>query len=319
MKKVAAILISVLFYIGVFLLTFRFSMGGHTQWFLYGFPLMIAGYFVIAGYFFSSRLHLNRWYLWLSMNFIGGLFSWIILIIRLPILLMSGFVLFLMGPVIGVLAAVWAVVGLGFLCVKCVQHRAAISNGVKKTMAACPERIGRWFKRAKRWIQIGGLLLLILAAVSLYVGIKGFSSVRTADSYEDEGVHTFTPYDILPVQVKNNGIGRNRRMYPTKTVYMVYYRTTDGSGYQWRAAGGSARVMAEQLYSRGPMERRVLSIPADNTYITIAADQTAESYTAVLQRKYVLILGLSGGYILVCLAVFVVGWSSKKMRKEALL
>lgn len=122
-KKAAAILVSVLLYIGAFLLMFRVFMGDQILWFVLGFPVVTAIYFIIAGNLFAHYLRLNRWFLWLSMNFIGGLCSWIILLIWLPILLMNGMILFLMGPLVGVFAVVWAAVGLGFLCVKGLKGR----------------------------------------------------------------------------------------------------------------------------------------------------------------------------------------------------
>ena len=84
---------------------------------------------------------------------------------------------------------------------------------------------------------------------------------------------------------------------------MVHYLATDGSGHQ----------CSEQVMSRDPgqdmvveMERRVLRIPADGTYITVAADQPAESYTAGLRQRYVWALALSGVYILLYLLVKIV-------------
>ena len=50
----------------------------------------------------------------------------------------------------------------------------------------------------------------------------------------------------------------------------------------------------------------------DSTYITVEADQTAESYTTGLQQKYILIMGVSGGYILLYLVAWVVIWFWKK-------
>ena len=89
-------------------------------------------------------------------------------------------------------------------------------------------------KRLKTIIPVAGVLLLILSAASLYVAIQALSDIRPAEDYEDIGVLTFQPYDVLPVQVQNTGASsRDRRMNPTKTVYMVYYRATDGSGYKW--------------------------------------------------------------------------------------
>ena len=56
--------------------------------------------------------------------------------------------------------------------------------------------------------------------------------------------------------------------------------------------------------------------PADNTYITVEPDQTAEGYTSSLRQKYILILALSGGYVLVYAAVWVVILCRNQRRKE---
>lgn len=316
MKKAAAILVSVFLYIGAFLLMFCLSMGDQIRWFLFGFPVMTAMYFVIAGNLFARYLHLNRWSLWLSMNLIGGLCSVIILLVCFPTLLMNGMILFLIGPLVGVFAVVWAVVGLGFLCVKGLKGRMAPANRMEGSSTFQPQQAGARVGKAKKVIAVGGILLLILAASSLYVGARGFVSIRPAADYEDSGVHTFAPYDILPVQVKNNATGRAQRNNPTRTVYMVYYQATDGTGYRWQVEGGSVRELAEQVYDRGPVERRVLSIPADNTYITVEAEQTAEGYTSSLRQKYILILALSGGYVLVYAAIWVVILYRNQRRKE---
>ncbi len=316
MKKAAAVLVSVLLYIGTFLLMFRVFMGDQIRWFLFGFPVMTAMYFVVAGNIFARCLHLNRWCLWLSMNLIGGLCSLIILLAWFPTLLTNGMILFLIGPLAGVFAVVWAVVGLGFLCVKRLKGRDALSDGIEGPDVSRPKRAGVRGGTAKKVIFAGGLLLLILAASGLYVGVRGFASIRPAADYEDSGVHTFTPYDILPVQVKNNATGRAQRNNPTRTVYMVYYQTTDGTGYRWQVEGGSVRELAEQVYDRGPVERRVLSIPADNAYITVEAGQTAEGYTSSLRQKYIRILALPGSYVLVYVAAWVVILSRNQRRKE---
>lgn len=39
-----------------------------------------------------------------------------------------------------------------------------------------------------------------------------------------------------------------------------------------------------------------MGIPADRTYITVEPEQTAESYTVGLRRKYITVLILSGAY-----------------------
>ena len=160
---------------------------------------------------------------------------------------------------------------------------------------------------------VAGLMLLILAAVMIYLSAKGLFTIPSANSYQDNGTHTFEPYQVLPVQVRNtSSYSRDRRMNPTKTVYMVYYRATDGSGYQWTDRAITRELGQETVREGVPVIRRVLSIPSDRTYITVEPDQTAESYTAGLRQKYVLALALSAAYILVYLVIWGVILSKKR-------
>ena len=65
-----------------------------------------------------------------------------------------------------------------------------------------------------------------------------------ASDYEDMGVHTISPYKVLPHTVENHDSGRDKRNNPTKTVYAVYYQTLDGltvgqlSGVMFCGVGG---------------------------------------------------------------------------------
>ncbi len=158
-----------------------------------------------------------------------------------------------------------------------------------------------------------GLMVSILAAVIIYLSVKGLVAIPSASCYKDNGTHTFEPYQVLPVQVQNtSAYSRDRRMNPTKTVYMVYYRATDGSGYQWTDRAITRELGQETVKEGVPVTRRVLSIPSDRTYITVEPDQTAESYTAGLRQKYVLALALSAAYILVYLVIWGVILSKKR-------
>ena len=160
---------------------------------------------------------------------------------------------------------------------------------------------------------VAGFMLLILAAVMIYLSAKGLFTIPSANSYQDNGTRTFEPYQVLPVQVRNtSSYSRDRRMNPTKTVYMVYYRATDGSGYQWTDRVITRELGQETVKEGVPVTRRVLSIPSDRTYITVEPDQTAESYTAGLRQKYVLALALSAAYILVYLVIWGVILSKKR-------
>lgn len=168
-------------------------------------------------------------------------------------------------------------------------------------------------EKAKSIGFVAGLMLLILAAVMIYLSAKGLFTIPSANSYQDNGTHTFEPYQVLPVQVRNtSSYSRDRRMNPTKTVYMVYYRATDGSGYQWTDQAITRELGQKTVEEGVTVTRRVLSIPSDRTYITVEPDQTAESYTAGLRQKYVLALALSAAYILVYLVIWGVILSKKR-------
>ena len=154
-------------------------------------------------------------------------------------------------------------------------------------------------RKLKTIIPVAGILLLILSAASLYVAMQALSDIRPAEDYEDIGVLTFQPYDVLPVQVQNTGASsRDRRMNPTKTVYMVYYRATDGSGYKWSNEALTRDLGKDIVEAGDTVERRVLSIPSDGTYITVEPEQTAGSYTEGLRKKYTAVLVLAGAYVL---------------------
>ena len=111
--------------------------------------------------------------------------------------------------------------------------------------------------KLKSIVFVAGVMLLILAAAVGYLSIKYLVAILPADSYEDKGVYTFSPYQVLPVQVQNTGAsGRDRRMNPTKTAYMVYYRDTSGSGYQWSQQALTRELGQEIVDAGAAVERR---------------------------------------------------------------
>ena len=171
-------------------------------------------------------------------------------------------------------------------------------------------------RKLKTIIPVAGILLLILSAASLYVAMQALLVIRPAEDYEDIGVLTFQPYDVLPVQVKNTGANsRDRRMNPTKTVYMVYYRATDGSGYKW-SDKALTRDLGKDIVEAGEtVQRRVLRIPADGTYITVEPDQTAGSYTEGLRQKYITVLVLAGAYAILYAAAWCILILVKKAKR----
>ena len=147
----------------------------------------------------------------------------------------------------------------------------------------------------------------------IYLSAKGLFSISPASDYEDRGIRAFEPFEVFSVQVRNtSAYSRDRRMNPTKIVYKVNYRATDGSGYKW-SDEAITLDRGERIVEEGvTVERRVLSIPSRGTYITVEPDQTAESFTTGLRQKYVLALALSAVYMLVYLVIWGVILSKKR-------
>ena len=171
-------------------------------------------------------------------------------------------------------------------------------------------------RRLKTVISITGILLLILSAASIYAALQSLSELRPAEDYEDQGILTFKPYAVYPVQVENTGSGRSRRMNPTRTVYMVYYRATDGSGYQWTDEASSRDRGREVVEAGETVKRRVLSIPEDRTYITVEPEQTAGSYTEGLRKRYTGIVTIGTLYIMFYVIVLLLTGLVRRLQKE---
>ena len=104
-------------------------------------------------------------------------------------------------------------------------------------------------------------------------------------------------------------------MNPTKTAYMVYYRDTSGSGYQWSEQALTRELGQNVVDAGAAVERRVLAIPADRSYITVEPGQTAESYTAGLRQKYITALVLAGAYVILYAAAWCILILVKKQRE----
>ena len=171
-------------------------------------------------------------------------------------------------------------------------------------------------QKLKSIVFVAGAMLLILAAVVGYISIEELSAMPSADSCKDRGVYTFVPYEVASQQVKSTSAdSRDRRMHPTKTVYIVCYRDIGGSGYRWTEQVLTPEMGQAVVDSETTVERRVLSIPSRGTYITVEPNQTAESYTAGLRQKCINILCLSAVYILLYVAVWILIYRKNRKKK----
>ena len=171
-------------------------------------------------------------------------------------------------------------------------------------------------KKLKSIFFVAGVMLLILSAVMAYLSIEELSAMLPADSYTDRGVYTFAPYEVASEQVKNTSASsRERRMNPTKTVYIICYRDIGGSGYRWKERTVTPEMGQAVVDAGTTVERRVLSIPDRGTYITVEPDQTAGSYTEGLRQKYITVLVLAGAYVVMYAVVWcILIWMKKAKR-----
>ena len=170
--------------------------------------------------------------------------------------------------------------------------------------------MSKFKKRLREWIVIIGAMLLILSASLAFFSIKYYLALPSEKSFADEGIYTFSPYQVLPGRIKNTQTGRYQRMNPYVTVYNVHYKAKDGYRYTVRVSGKSTgqKIVRENV----PLQRRVLINTDNNTYITVEAEESAESYISKMKGKYIVILALSAVYII----FYIVIWYVVLMRKR---
>lgn len=152
-------------------------------------------------------------------------------------------------------------------------------------------------------LEVGALILLVLAVALVVVGGKGLLHTHSAEEFEDKGVHTFVPQRVLPTPKRNTSTGREQRNNPTKTVYMLHYKTQDGSGYQWQVEFSTKSSANNALAAGQSVERRVLALKENGHYVTVEPQDDAKSYAASERKKFGF-LTLGGAlYLVIFLAV----------------
>lgn len=158
------------------------------------------------------------------------------------------------------------------------------------------------------------VFIFIVAVIALFNSYGDMQKVRPADEYKDMGVYTFYPQRVIPLQKETNFSGKMKRRNPTTTVYAVDYWTEENRKNKLAAAAektpepenwrekieqgkrlrdklrfvneynyilekGGIESSAQQIVDEGkPVERRVLYIPEEKSYITVEKDMTAEDY-----------------------------------------
>lgn len=146
--------------------------------------------------------------------------------------------------------------------------------------------------------KILSIMFLLVAVIGAGMGIRNMAAIRPASDYEDKGVYEFIPYRVLPAQRENTGaVGRQRRLHPTKTVYVLHYKAQGHSSYRYKLDTAGEYTARQMLAEKKSVARRVLAIRSTNRYITVEPELTAETYTRNQQYKYIWIIGCSLPYI----------------------
>lgn len=210
-------------------------------------------------------------------------------------------------PVTVSFVIVWAAVGIGFLCVSLWKRHPVSVDTTGQPPVATPKRTGAGIEKFTSIVRMIGIMGLILSIAFLVLGVKGIATIRPASDYEYMGIHTFSPYKVLPHTVENHTTGRDKRNNPTKTVYVVYYQTSDGTGYQWKLETSNDKDYANQILAEWEsVDCRVLSIKENGKYMTVDAELTADTYIAGQQKQYLWMVGLSGSYLVLCFVAWLV-------------
>lgn len=102
-------------------------------------------------------------------------------------------------------------------------------------------------EKIRLYVNVLLLMFVILAVLSLFFSVRNMTEIRSVSAYEDQGVYTFVPVEVSPVQEENNASGRMRRNHPVKTVYVVSYQASDGSGYEYDYEAGSVDTIAQKI------------------------------------------------------------------------
>lgn len=171
----------------------------------------------------------------------------------------------------------------------------------------------------KKIKTLAGIISFFLLLASLSFGFyaaKELLSLPTASDYTDEGVHTFIPRSAYPTQKETYHARRHTtKRVTTQTVYKITYRTTDGSGYTWVVDTLISSEADRIVKEKKAVDRRVL-VTKDNTYITIDAKETAESYIKSIRKKDIFVINLVGAYILIYGAVKLIMRQRKKWAED---
>lgn len=318
-KKASAVIFSIVYYVGVCAIAAYAAISTNQQnLFIYGFPVLVVAYFVPASKMFYDRLKLNRWLLWLLMNAIGALLCVTAATIAYPHLWINLFILFIIVPPGIVFLVLWSIVGICYFFTR--QRQARQNTPASDVITLSKENtphIGKAdvCKGVKHCMEILSILCLVLALSCIGAVIQKYPAYLPADAYSDMGVYTFTPVRVYPTQEEYRiRVGRGWQD-STRTVYNVEYRAaSDGYGYHEETY---SEKEAQSLLREGvAVQKRVLTVNETGRYLTIAPEETAESYVTRYRMSYITILAVCMTYLLGFSVFYLYRWRKSKIKAE---
>lgn len=304
MKKVITVLLSVLFcplsFLGISVFwNYVLKDAYFAPEVILTFALGTVIYFFWAGGALSRWSGLKRIHIWLWMMLLGYPLCWAAAILCLPSLLFNGFIILAILFVTLVLAAVWGVVGLILLLIRFFRTPAGVH-----------------LRRGKNALStLWGIIkpmLLVLAIIGVVLPVYELVTMRPAADYTDQGLYTFVASSAYPTSRKST---TSRGRTHTYTVYLVTYKAKGGA-YTYTEELPAESTAKQYVREKRTVERRVLSIPAEKKYITIAPKYpTAESFVNAYRQRYLLMLAASAVYFTAAAVVII--WR-KRQREPAI-
>ncbi|MCI9457555.1 MAG: hypothetical protein HFE44_11365 [Oscillospiraceae bacterium] len=293
-----------------FILGWILLLGGFRNTFLfYVNPVLSAVTFLFLGSLFYRHLRLSRVPLWFCMNLLGEAVGWTGLFLLSPEMLqnLTG-VFFILFVRIFMFAIVWVITGILWLIFRRLRKwgEGRDREVVRQSMAELSSPSDTPAKKGKGkneklsdWLKTAGICLCGLSVLLMGYSFYFTMQERPAEAYEDKGIYTFKASTVHPTQKQvRTYAGNNRTRTTTQTVYIVTYKTTEKSGYQWKEETSSEYIGKQWIREGKTTQRRVLSIKDTNTYITVEPKYTAESYVAHNRLRYTIMLLVGGLYVI---------------------
>lgn len=329
MKKFCAVAAATVLNATCFILGWILLLGGHGNLFLFYInPVLTGAIFLIFGNIYHKHLQLSRVPLWFSMNLLGEILGWAGVFLLSPEMMSNFMGVFMVmffrfwgfAFVWTLIGAVWTILHIARRWGEKRDRKIVEETILQDKKLTAPQKSEKKVtekgpSQFKILLKNTGMCLCFLSVLLMGMSIYYTFKERPAEAYEDKGIYTFKAHSVYPTQVKNTTNRYNRRQ-TTRTVYIVTYKTTAKSGYQWKEEAPSKSAGNQWIKEGKTAERRVLSIKETNLYITVDPKYTAETYVSHNKSKYTVILLVSGVYLIGYAAVWIHKREKQRLEDE---